>query len=372
MQSPMVEFRDGVYYVVLDAATPHGRGVQHGLALRLPIRRTLAQFKRWIRNEVGLDDPNEAIAEFVASSTHLEAVREDAPDLYEEMEGIAEAAGVDLVELFTYQSFDEFFMHLVNSGTLDLATSGHCTTAAACGRSGLPNLVAHNNDIPTYHESAVTVLHIRPPDDDLEILQGTFAGQIAQNGVNSTGVAVGVNTIADLPGGSGLPVSFHVRRILQTRSLDDALEYLASARFGQAMNYMIADRTGAASVETWPGNTAVLDAADTGYLAHTNHALAPDVPTLFELTAESGGGSYGFTHQRLDLANKTLSEKINSINFDGFRQLFTTRPVLVYPGKPTGRTIMSMIVEIPASGTPTLHLTPDSPSIYDHARFSFG
>jgi isopenicillin-N N-acyltransferase-like protein len=69
MKSPLVEFRDGVFYVVLDAATPHGRGVQHGLALRLPIRRTLAQFKRWIPNEVGVDDPNEAIAEFAASST---------------------------------------------------------------------------------------------------------------------------------------------------------------------------------------------------------------------------------------------------------------------------------------------------------------
>jgi hypothetical protein len=66
-----------------------------------------------------------------------------------------------------------------------------------------------------------------------------------------------------------------------------------------------------------------------------------------------------------------LSKGIDSIGFDGFKQLFTTRPVLVHPGKPTGRTIMSMIVEIPASGSPILHLTPDSPSIYDHARFAF-
>ncbi len=124
-------------------------------------------------------------------------------------------------------------------------------------------------------------------------------------------------------------------------------------------------------METWPGNTAVLDAADIGYLVHTNHALAPDVPRLFELTAESGGGSYGFTHQRLSFANETLSSGIDSINVDGFKKLFATRPVLVYPGKPTGRTISSMIVEIPASGSPTLYLTPDSPSNYDHARFTF-
>jgi isopenicillin-N N-acyltransferase-like protein len=367
----MVEYRQGVYYVVLDAPTPEERGIQHGAALRLPIRRTLAQFRRWIREVAGLDDPVEAVTEFVSSSGHLDAVKADAPDLYAEMAGIAQASGVDLVELFTYQSFDEFFMHLIHSGTLELSTAGHCTTAAVYGRSGPPNMVAHNNDIPTYHEGAVTVLHIKPPNDGVEILQSTFAGQIAQNGVNRAGVGVGVNTFADLPGGSGLPVSFHVRRILESRSLEAAVDYLSEARFGQAMNYMIADRSGAASVETWPDTARRVDTGADGHVEHTNHSLVSDAPRLFKMDPESGGGSYGFTHDRLELARKTLAAEAASIDVGGFKELFTTRPILVYPGKPTGRTIMSMIAEIPASGDPVLHLTPDSPSHYDHARFTF-
>ncbi len=370
MQVPVVEYRGGVYYLVLDAETPRGRGRQHGTALRLPIRAAIRQFRRWIDSVVGLDDPVEAVREFVQASGHFRSASELAPDLVEEMEGVAEGAGVDLVELFAYQSFDEFFMHLISSGTLDPATSGHCTTAAVAGRAGLPNLVAHNNDIPTYHEGLVTVIHIKRPGSDVEILQSTFAGQLGQNGVNSAGVGVGINTIVDLPGGSGLPVSFHVRRILESASLDSAIEYLESASFGQAMNYMIASRDGAASVETWPEGIASLNGDATGFLAHTNHSIAPDTPRTFEMDATSGGGSYGFTHQRLDLANATLGAG-PSITVTGFKELFKTRPILVHPGKPTGRTLMNMIAEIPPTGSPVLHLTPDTPSLYEHARFTF-
>ena len=290
MVQSQAQYVNGVFHVVLDATTPGERGEQHGAALRLPIRTALGKFKSWMRLQVGLEDPGEAIAEFVESSGHLIAATEHAPDLVEEMRGVAEAAGVDLAELFAYQSFDELFMHLITSGALDPSSSGHCTTAAASGRSGLPNLVGHNNDIPTYHEGFVTVLRIVNPALEMEILQSTFAGQLAQNGVNSAGVAVGINTLADLPGGPGLPVSFHVRRILQSDSVEEALGYLRGAQFGAAMNYMIADRSRAVSVETWQSDIAVMEAGDDGALAHTNHSLIRDTPRTFEMDATSGGG----------------------------------------------------------------------------------
>jgi predicted choloylglycine hydrolase len=345
--------------------------MQHGAALGFPIRRALRQFKTWIRANAALEDPETVIGDFVNNSANLAAAEALLPDLYEEMQGVADGADVDIRDLFVYQSFDEFFVYLIESGTLDISTTGHCTTAGVFGRQGKPGLVAHNNDIPTYHEEKVTVLHIKSPDSDLEILQSTFAGQIAQNGVNNRGVGVGINTIADLPGGDGVPVSFHVRRILECANRAEAIAYLQSATFGQAMNYTIVDRTGGATVETWESNAVVADDGENGYVAHTNHALDPDAPRTFQMTAESGGGSYGFTHERLELADTTLSTDSADIDFDGFRALFATRPILVYPGKPTGRTIMSMIAEIPESGPPTLHLSPDSPNLHQYVVFGF-
>ena len=368
---PTVEYRKGVFYLVLDGKTPYERGYQHGTALEFPIKKALRQFKQWIRANVGLEDPEWMIKDFAEDTPYIESVRSNVPDLFEEMQGVTEGAGIDFNQLFVYQSFDEFFVFLMKSGSLDTGTTGHCTTAGVYGRSDKPNYVGHNNDIPTYHEEVVTVLHIRYPDSDLEILQSTFAGQIGQNGVNNRGVAVGINTLANLPGGNGLPVSFNVRKILECVDVNEAVGYLKSSQFAQAMNYMIGDRNRAVSVETWQNQAVVLDIYDGNFAAHTNHALNSNAPKTFEMSAETGGGSYGFTMERLAVSQEYLAGDTANISLETFKQLFKTRPILVYPGKPTGRTLMNMIAELPKQGSPTLYLTPDSPNIFGHARFTF-
>ena len=311
------------------------------------------------------------IQEFASNTTYIQSVKTALPGLYEEMQGISEGSGVDFNELFVYQSFDELFLFLLKSGSLDLA-DGHCTTTGIYGREGKPNFVTHNNDIPTYHEAVGTVLHIKYPDSDLEILQATFAGQIGQNGVNNRGVAVGINTLADLPvSDDGLPVSFNVRKILESKDRHEAIAYLKSNKFGTAMNYTIGDREKVVSVETWGNNAVVLDNYPDKVVAHTNHTLQVGAPVTFKMDASSGGGSYGFTHQRLKLAIDTLSASPDTVTLEDISKLKSTRPILVNPGKPTGRTLMSMIAVIPQTGNPVLYNTPDSPNWFERVKFEF-
>jgi isopenicillin-N N-acyltransferase-like protein len=376
VEIPSVEYRQGIYYLVLDAETPHDRGYQHGAALQVPIKTALRQFRAWLRDVVGLADPEEMIHDFAASTPYLASVREGAPDLFEEMEGIAEGAGVDLNQLFVYQSSDELFLFLVTSGALEAGTPGHGTTAGVYGRADRPNYVGHNNDMPTCHGGLATVLHIKYPASDSEdgareILQGTFAGQIGQDGVNNRGVAVGINALANLPAGDGLPASFHVRRILESDGVDDAIAYLKQARFAQAMNYMIGDRDRVVSVETWRANALVLDIFPGTYAVHTNHSLGETTPKTFPVTADMGGGAYGFTVERQELARDLLSGDTAGVTLEAFQQMFKTRPILVHPGRPTGRTLVNLVAVVPKQGSPILYLTPDSPNLFRHARFTF-
>lgn len=368
---PTVEYRRGIYYLVLDGKTPYERGYQHGVALEFPIKKALRQFRLWIRDVVGLNEPDDMIQDFATNTPYLESVITDVPNLFEEMKGISEGAGVDLNQLFVYQSMDEFFVFLITSGAIDLQSTGHCTTAGVYGRADSSNFIGHNNDLPTYHEELASVLHIKFPDSDLEILQSVFAGQIGQNGVNNRGLAVGINTLANLPGSTGLPVSFHVRKILEYANVDEAVAYLKSARFAQAMNYTIGDREKIVCVETWEDQALVLDIFDGHYVAHTNHALGRGTPKLFEMTAEMGGGSYSHTMERFALSTELLSADTAGVSLESFQEMFMTRPILVYPGKPTGRTMTQMTAEIPKMGNPVLYLTPDSPNMYGHARFTF-
>ena len=368
---PKVEYRGGIYYLVLDGETPYARGYQHGKALSFPINLALRNFKEWLRANANIKEPEKMIQEFISNTNYIQSVKTALPGLYEEMQGISEGSGVDFNELFVYQSFDELFLFLMKSGSLDQA-DGHCTTTGIYGREGKPNFVTHNNDIPTYHEAVGTVLHIKYPDSDLEILQATFAGQIGQNGVNNRGVAVGINTLADLPvSDDGLPVSFNVRKILESKDRHEAIAYLKSNKFGTAMNYTIGDREKVVSVETWGNNAVVLDNYPDKVVAHTNHTLQEGVPVTFKMDASSGGGSYGFTHQRLKLAIDTLSSSPDTVTLEDISKLKSTRPILVNPGKPTGRTLMSMIAVIPQKGNPVLYNTPDSPNWFEHVKFEF-
>jgi len=368
---PTVEYRGGIYFLELDGKTPYERGFQHGVALKFVIQRTIRNFNDWLRDNANINEPDRMIQEFAANTGHISTVKNLLPDLYQEMKGIADGAGVDFNELFVYQSFDELFLFLMNSGAIDFA-NGHCTTVGVYGRNDIANYVTHNNDIPTYHEGAVTVLKIKYPNSDLVILQQTFAGQIGQNGVNNYGVGVGVNTIADLSiTDKGIPVSFNVRKILECKNRHEAVDYLNSAHFGTAMNYMIADREKVISVETWEDNVVVLKDWEKSFAVHTNHSLQENAPVIFEMDPSSGGGSYGHTQKRLELATETLLKEESTISFEGIKKLKSTRPILVNPGSPTGRTIMCMIVEIPANGDPVLYTTPDSPNWFDHVRFDF-
>lgn len=371
IEIPKVETRGGVYYLELDGETPYIRGYQHGAAMKYVIKRTIAQFEQWLTENANEDNPEQLIKDFAKNTGHIKSVKKQLPKLYEEMQGIADGAQVDFNKLFVYQSFDEVFLYLMSSGRISLG-DGHCTTTGVYGRNDLPNYVTHNNDIPTYHEGAVTVLKIKYPNSDLEILQQTFAGQIGQNGVNNRGVSVGVNTIADLPTTDyGIPVSFNVRKILESETALKAYDYLSTMTAGTAMNYMIGDRDQVISVEAWEDEVAMVTGFGDNYAVHTNHTLIKDAPITFKMDAETGGGSYGYTHQRLHTATEILDKSASSIDYNGVRDLKMVKPILVNPGSPTGRTIMCMIVEIPKAGSPILYTTPDSPNWYDHVSFQF-
>ena len=362
---PTVEYRQGIYYLELDGNTAYERGFQHGAALKFVIKRSLKNFENWIEKNTTIKVPEEAISDFATGKGYIQSVKDQLPELYNEFQGIVDGAQVDFDKLFTYQSFDEFDSYLV-AGNHFKKNEGHCTTIGVFGRENRANFLTHNNDLPSYHEDAVTVLKIKNANTDLVILQQTFAGQIGQNGVNNYGVAVGINTIIDMPvSNKGIPVSFNVRKILESKNITEALAYLKKVDYGSSMNYLIADREIAISVETWEDNIVVIDNNKQEYIAHTNHTLQENAPVLFEIDEDKNDGSFGYTYRRLNLANDILGDSANDIDFEGLKELKSTRPIL------NSATIMGTIISIPKKGFPVLWTTPGSPNLFSHLKFTF-
>jgi hypothetical protein len=131
------------------------------------------------------------------------------------------------------------------------------------------------------------------------------------------------------------------------------------------MNYLIADREIAISVETWEDNIVVIDNNKQEYIAHTNHTLQENAPVLFEIDEDKNDGSFGYTYRRLNLANDILGVSANDIDFEGLKELKSTRPIL------NSATIMGTIISIPKKGFPVLWTTPGSPNLLSHLKFTF-
>ena len=362
---PTVEFRQGIYYVELNGNTAYERGFQHGRALAFVIKRSLKNFENWIEDNTTIKVPKEAISDFATGKGYIQSVKDQLPELFNEFQGIVDGAQVDFDILFSYQSFDEFYSYL-EAGNHFKSIEGHCTTIGVFGRENQANFLTHNNDLPSYHEGAVTVLKIKYPNSDLILLQQTFAGQIGQNGVNSYGVAVGINTIIDMPvSNKGIPVSFNVRKIMESKNITESLEYLKKVDFGTSMNYLIADRETAIAVETWEDNIEAIDNKKQHFIAHTNHTLQENAPVIYEIDKDLNDNSFGHTHGRLNLANEILEDSAYNIDFEGLKELKSTPPIL------NGSTIMGTIISIPKEGFPVLWTTPGSPNLFGHVKFTF-
>ncbi|WP_158548331.1 C45 family autoproteolytic acyltransferase/hydolase [Marixanthomonas ophiurae] len=362
---PTVEFRQGIYYLELDGTTAYERGFQHGRALEFVIKKSLDNFENWITENTTINVPGEAISDFATGKGYMQSVKDQLPELFNEFQGIVDGAQVDFNKLFSYQSFDEFYSYL-EAGNHFKTKEGNCTTTGVLGRENQANFLTHNNDLPSYHKGAVTVLKVKYPNTDLVILQQTFAGQIGQNGVNNYGVAVGINTIIDLPvSNNGIPVSFNVRKILESKNITESLEYLKKVDFGTSMNYLIADRETAIAVETWEDTIQVIDNKEQQYIAHTNHTLQKNAPVIYQIDEAVNDSSFGYTYARLNLANKILEANANTIDYEGLRKLKSTPPIL------NSNTIMGTIISIPKKGFPILWTTPGSPNLFGHVKFTF-
>jgi isopenicillin-N N-acyltransferase like protein len=139
-------------------------------------------------------------------------------------------------------------------------------------------MVAQNIDVPADNVPLLILLEARP-DDAPALLTCTFAGILAQTGINAAGLGLCGSFVVSATWGAGIPARNFIRRhILEQASLADAMAVMR--RFpirASGHNVMLTDRSGRViDIESTPESFRVLEAGD-GLLAHTNHYCHPDL-----------------------------------------------------------------------------------------------
>ncbi|MFD9885107.1 C45 family autoproteolytic acyltransferase/hydrolase [Streptomyces alboflavus] len=274
---PLVADPSRTLPVVEISGAPAARGRQYGEAVRPQLHAALAYYEAAFGQSAGLtwDQVTDRAARW------LRPVEEYAPELAEEMAGIADGAGVGLLDVLALNArgeviYDRSFKDMAAPGRTEEEPPDGCTSFAAYGEaSGDGHVYAGQNwDWRAGVADTVVMLRIVQPPKPTLIMQ-VEAGQIGRQGANSAGIALNANGLGGrFSDAVGLPQTVVRRRVLDQHTVTDAVDVLCRTRAHIASNALLTCREGfALDLETTPAGHGWMYPTD-GLLVHGNHYQA--------------------------------------------------------------------------------------------------
>jgi isopenicillin-N N-acyltransferase like protein len=263
------------------SGSPSDRGRQLGEVASERVGRSIANYVETFSHYTGLDW-SEICDRAEAFLPSLEAY--DA-ELIEELHGVADGAGVEFRDLLA-----------INVRTEVMYGIG-ATIAAECTSFGIDAntsanhhvLVGQNWDWRSVTRDALIVLEVEQPGKP-SFVTIVEAGLFAKMGFNSAGIALATNLlVTDLDRGEPA-VPFHaiLRGILDSWSLEEAVDAITRAPRSSSANYLIGDVNGdLRNLEATPGGPEGVYAlsAERGMLTHANCFVA-ELPQLVDVGLE--------------------------------------------------------------------------------------
>ena len=301
--------------VITLSGRPYDMGFAHGKRFHDEIhmfaeeRVRLCMDAKWtgrsLTRSAVLDLANACVAEHIAY----------APDLMEELRGMADATGLSLAELVINNGFTDFIDVVYNCGADSPPTRRAADNCTAFMLPGCRSASGHGAFGQTWdmHASATpyVILLRGQPDDAPSFLAFTITGCVGMIGMNSAGICVGINNLMAADGQIGVTWVFVVRKILRQTNLEDALACLTDAKLAGAHNYMLMDKDGrGCEVEAMSTRQHVRPLRDETII-HTNHCL---IQQNLDVERERPPESQASSRNRLLRAQELLANPSASID----------------------------------------------------------
>ena len=239
---------------------PFACGFEHGRACRTEIRSFLAD------GLAGIDTlrPRPLGRERALSlaKRYGEAIREDMPDLHAELLGLAEGAGILPEEACLLQVRRE----LIAATGVD----AHGCSLMAHDPGGFPCL-SQTIDLEGGVADLVRVFRILP-DAGPEILMLSLAGLLGYLGMNSYGLAIGINMVLSDGWMIGVSPYLAVRYLLTRKTIDECIAVLGQLRISSSRSLTFLQGGRCVNAELTPGGHSLREGLPS---FHTNHYLHP-------------------------------------------------------------------------------------------------
>ncbi len=347
--------------VVALEGSGRARGEMYGAAARDLIREAASRWRAHVLDKA----PTSAagyLAALVQDTAYRAAVTRYAPDLIDEISGIAYGAGVDEDTIFAINLLDEEWTlreRLSSSGA-----GHHCTSLGQASAGPAPVLVAQNLDLDAWMDGLQVVLELAPVDDGDEqqpaALVPSLAGMIGTMSLNAHGLGVALNTMAQLPSAAdGLPVAFVVRLLARQRDVTSAEALLRALPHASGQNYLLGDPNEVLDVEC-SGAGAVSITLEASAIAHTNHPLRDHPRPFDDPRADFRGRDFTTkSEERLHHAAQALSHR--RLGVDDLKHLLSQPPIRRGDGEDPGHSLFGLVME--CSSSPVLHMSAGEPRV---------
>lgn len=249
---------------------PLALGRAHGLAHAREIRSYADD--RVARSADGTDWNRDRI--LALAEACLPSHRDFSPDLYAEMEALAEAAGLTPAEAMVVGGYTDF-IDVVRAHAAGAPVEDTCTAVVVPdGRTSGGGFLAQTWDMHASATDHIVMLDLRPEGAPAALVFSTV-GCLGQIGMNDRGIAVGINNLTAADGRIGVTWPFVVREVLRQTRFEDALACIVDAPLAGGHSFLLFDRDGAgAVVEAMPTSRHVTRLEEAP-LFHTNHCLGP-------------------------------------------------------------------------------------------------
>lgn len=254
--------------VDISAASPYERGFQYGRQAESKIQSSIYRYKEFLCQG---DEGRWADLERYAME-YVPLIEQFMPDVFLEATGVADGALVNIEDIMVLNCRYEI---------TKFAEPAECTTCAVLPPASSDGkvLLAKNWDLSAGVIDNIVILRIDEMDGT-KLIGIAEAGQLMREGFNSFGIGLCNNSLQSVydKKGVGVPVTFLRRKVLATKTFEDAKRLLITAPRTVSNNMLLVSSRGAAvNIEAHPLGVNLLEPLD-GILTHANHFV--DKPEL--------------------------------------------------------------------------------------------
>jgi isopenicillin-N N-acyltransferase-like protein len=263
--------KDEGFPLVEVAGTPFERGVQHGRAVPGRVKGSVALYREQLAKRGVSVETTDQLAQNVVPK-----IRAFDETYFEEMQGMAEGAGVSIEDIILVNCRTEMMYGHAALGPAREALDDGCTGLVVLpGASQTGRLMhAHNWDWRDACVDTGIVLKVKKHGDGPDMLMFTEAGTLGRHGFNSAGLSLSGNFLTcdrDYKGAADVPLGLLRRKMLECETMTAAMRMLFETRRFCSNNLMLAHADGeAVDLECAPDEIFWLTPED-GILVHANH-----------------------------------------------------------------------------------------------------